>query len=164
MPNDVTLRGVTPDDLPILYEHQHDAESSAMAAVPSREWDAYLAHWTRILADPTTDKQTILYGGQVVGNLVAFDRDGQREVGYWLDKATWGKGIATRALALFLRQLPTRPLHAIVAAHNPASLRVLQKNGFTLTGETREADDAGGEPLTIYHLRLDEETAPPHNG
>ena len=147
---------MTADDLPILYEHQYDAEASAMAAVPSRERDAYMAHWTRILADPTLDKQIILYDGIVVGNLVAFDRDGQREVGYWLDKAYWGKGIATRALALFLPTLHTRPLHAIVAAHNPASLRVLQKNGFVLVGEEHKADGAGSEPLTLYHLRLDE--------
>jgi RimJ/RimL family protein N-acetyltransferase len=155
MPAIVTLRDVTPDDLPILYEHQRDAESSAMAAVPSREWDAYLAHWTRILADPTGDKQAILYDGQLVGNLVAFDHFGQREVGYWLEKASWGKGIATQALAAFLRQLATRPLYARVASHNPASLRVLQKNGFTRVGEELEADDAGGEPLTLYLLRLD---------
>src|SRR5579864_6752827 len=102
MANEVTLRDVTREDLPILYEHQRDAESSAMASVASREWDEYLAHWTRVHADASNVQQAILYEGQVVGNIVAFDRDGKREVGYWIDKAYWGKGIASRALALFL--------------------------------------------------------------
>jgi len=155
MPAIVTLRDVTPDDLPILYEHQRDAESSAMAAVPSRDWDAHLAHWTRILADPTTDNQVILFDGVVVGDIMSFVHEGQREVGYRIDRAYWGKGIATQALAAFLRQLATRPLYARVAKHNPASLRVLQKNGFTVIAEEHEQAEGDLAPVDLYLLRLD---------
>lgn len=66
--------------------------------------------------------------------------DGEREVevGYWVGKDYWGKGIATRALALLLA-LPEIPRHktlvAKVVVGNAASERVLRNNGFTFTGE-----------------------------
>jgi RimJ/RimL family protein N-acetyltransferase len=51
-------------------------------------------------------------------------------VGYWLGRSYWGRGIATRALALFLPLVPARPLYAHVASHNTGSMRVLVKCGF----------------------------------
>jgi RimJ/RimL family protein N-acetyltransferase len=57
------------------------------------------------------------------------------------DRALWGRGIATEALSAFLRLEQTRPLHAGVATHNAASIRVLQKCGFTLLGPEEAAPD-----------------------
>jgi RimJ/RimL family protein N-acetyltransferase len=59
---------------------------------------------------------------------------GQTEVTYWIERAAWGKGIATRALALLLELVTTRPLRARAASDNAGSLRVLQKCGFTAVG------------------------------
>jgi len=53
-----------------------------------------------------------------------------REVGYWLGKAYWGKGIATHALELFLEIETTRPLYAAAVKNNTGSIRVLEKCGF----------------------------------
>ena len=39
-------------------------------------------------------------------------------VGYWIGRRDWGRGIATRALALFLERVTTRPLYAFVAVNN----------------------------------------------
>ena len=58
--------------------------------------------------------------------------DGEDHVGYWIDRAYWGKGIASRALHLLLREVAKRPLVATVATSNGASLRVLQKCGFVV--------------------------------
>ena len=44
-PNTVTLRDVTEADLPIFYEQQLDPEATQMAAFPSRDRDAFMAHW-----------------------------------------------------------------------------------------------------------------------
>jgi RimJ/RimL family protein N-acetyltransferase len=55
-------------------------------------------------------------------------------VGYWIAAEHWGRGIATRALSLLLELVATRPLHARVARDNVASIRVLERNGFSLTG------------------------------
>jgi RimJ/RimL family protein N-acetyltransferase len=106
-----------------------------MAGFPSREETAFLAHWTKILGDDAIAKKTILVDGQVAGNIVSFEQSGERQVGYWLGKEFWGKGIATRVLAVFLELVDVRPLLAYVARHNVASRRVLEKCGFILLRE-----------------------------
>src|SRR5262249_14378869 len=58
--------------------------------------------------------------------------DGQDHVGYWIDRAYWGMGIASRALHLLLQEVAKRPLVATAATSNGASLRVLQKCGFVV--------------------------------
>ena len=52
-------------------------------------------------------------------------------------------GLATRALAAFLHLVTERPLHAHVAKHNVASIRVLEKCGFSL--EREESVEVAGE-------------------
>ena len=46
--------------------------------------------------------KTILFEGQVAGYLLSWNVSGEQDVGYWLGKEFWGKGIATKALAEFL--------------------------------------------------------------
>jgi RimJ/RimL family protein N-acetyltransferase len=151
---EVTLRDVTSDDLPILYEHQRDPEATAMAAFRARDWDAFVAHWTGIIADPTVAKQTILVEGDVAGNIVSFDGPGHREVGYWIGRPYWGKGVATAALSAFLRLETTRPLFGHVASHNVASKRVLERCGFTVAAETTVTED-DGEPVAEVVMKLE---------
>ena len=59
-------------------------------------------------------------------------------LGYHLAPEHWGRGYASEALAGLIRmtRLLTRlpSLHAGVMPHNRASVRVLEKNGFLLTG------------------------------
>jgi RimJ/RimL family protein N-acetyltransferase len=145
----VTLRNVEEGDLPALFEQQLDEDATAMAAVPAREREAFDAHWRRILADETVVVKTISVGGEVAGDVLCWEQDGRRLVGYWLGKAFWGRGIASAALAEFLRQVPVRPLHAIVAEHNPGSIRVLEKSGFACV-ERRTSDDGVAE--RVYAL------------
>lgn len=136
---EVALREVVDADLEVFYEHQRDADAARIAAVPSRERDAFLEHWRRIRADETVVIRTVVAGGQVVGNVLTFAKDGRREVGYWLGRSHWGRGIASRALALFLEGLDERPLYAYVARGNSASIRVLEKCGFAAL----EEDESG---------------------
>lgn len=149
---EVLLRDVTEDDLPILFEHQLEPEATEMAAFPSRDRDAFMAHWTKILGDETIAKKTILVNGRVAGNVVSFEQSGQRHVGYWLGKQYWGKGVATAALAAFLGHVTARPLYARVAKHNIASIRVLQKCRFTICGEGRGLANARGEEVEEFIL------------
>jgi RimJ/RimL family protein N-acetyltransferase len=131
----VVLREVTDDDLPIFFAHQRDAEAAQMAQVRSRDRDEFDAHWARIRVDETGVIRTIVVDGEVAGNVLSFEHDGRREVGYWLGREFWGKGVATRALAAFLEVETRRPLHAAAAQHNPGSVRVLEKCGFAAAGE-----------------------------
>ncbi len=137
-PSDVRLRDVVEGDLPIFFEHQLDPLATKMAAFPSRDEAAFMAHWANTLADERILKQTILADGQVAGNIVSFEQSGEREVGYWIGREYWGRGVATKALAAFLSYERTRPLYAYAAKENVGSLRVLQKCGFTLCGEDDE--------------------------
>jgi RimJ/RimL family protein N-acetyltransferase len=75
--------------------------------------------------------------------------EGEREVGYWLGREYWGKGIATAALAAYLKVEQQRPLHAYVAAHNIGSRRVLEKCGFTVQSTGNIAADGIEETILI---------------
>jgi RimJ/RimL family protein N-acetyltransferase len=152
---DVRLREVTEDDLPIFYEQQADPEANAMAAFPARDREAFTEHWLKVLADDSVSKKTVLFDGHVAGNIVRFEQSGQPLVGYWIGRSYWGKGIATRALSEFLGQVAARPLYARVAKHNFASIRVLEKCGFTVAGEERAPSGAGEDEVEELVMRLD---------
>ncbi|MEZ4672479.1 MAG: GNAT family N-acetyltransferase [Anaerolineae bacterium] len=152
----IQLRPVTDDDLPIFFEHQRDPDAIYMAAFPPRSREAFMTHWAKIMVDPTVTLRTILYGEQIAGNIVSFEMFGQREVGYWIGKEFWGKGVATRALSAFLEIETTRPLYAHVAQRNIGSRRVLEKCGFTIIGIDKGLTDADDQPVDEYILRLDE--------
>lgn len=128
----IRLRNVEPGDLPRMYEMQLDPESNRLAVTIPRSAEAFEAHWAKILRDPTLTAKAILLGEVLVGTVSCFWCDGQANVGYWISREHWGKGIASRALELLLLEVPTRPLCAHVATSNGASLRVLQKCGFVV--------------------------------
>jgi RimJ/RimL family protein N-acetyltransferase len=151
---EIRLRDVTEADLPIFFEQQLDPEATRMAAFPARDRETFMEHWTGILANRTIIKQTIVVDGQVAGNLVSFQQLGEPQVGYWLGKAYWGKGIATQALSLFLEQIKRRPLYAHVAKHNIASIRVLEKCGFKICGQEIGFPDADGNEVEEVILEL----------
>ncbi len=145
MTNPVLLRDVIQSDLPILYEQQLDPEATAMAAFPSRDHTAFMAHWQKIMAYENNLIKTILCDGQVAGYILSWEMEGEREVGYWLGKEYWGKGIATQALAEYINVVQIRPLMAHVARHNIGSRRVLEKCGFVVIGEDKYTNPAGVE-------------------
>jgi RimJ/RimL family protein N-acetyltransferase len=155
VPDHVTLREVTEEDLTTFYQHQLDAEAAVMAAFTPRSRTGFRAHWRRILADPTVVTRTVVVDGEVAGNVVSFPREGKREVGYWIGKRHWGKGVATAALLELLGLLEERPLYAHVAKHNPASVRVLEKCGFEVVGEDPAFASIGGESIEGFILKLE---------
>jgi RimJ/RimL family protein N-acetyltransferase len=157
MPHIIQLRDVIPSDLPIFYEQQIDPEATEMASFPARDRNAFMKHWTKVLADESVQIKTILFQGAVAGNIVCFEQLGEREVGYWLGKEYWGKGIATQALTEFLKEIQTRPLYAHVAKHNIGSKRVLEKCGFTVAGEDRFFSTVFGTSIDEYILMLNTE-------
>ena len=151
----VTLREVTQEDIPIFFEHQLDAEATRMAAFPSRERDAFMAHWAKIMSketNPTGIVKTILANDTVAGNIVYWEAAGEPNIGYWLGKPHWGKGIASAALAQFLTTIETRPVYAHVARHNFASDTCPGK--MRIPTRTREDVRCDGEEL-VMELRSD---------
>lgn len=155
MPPFIFLRDVTESNLPIFFEQQLDPDATAMAAFPARDRESFMAHWAKIMADDSNILKTILFDGQVAGNIVSWEQSGEREVGYWIGKEYWGKGIATKALAAFLGHVKARPLYAHVAKHNIASRRVLEKCGFRMFGMEWVLDMQGENKVEEFILKLD---------
>jgi RimJ/RimL family protein N-acetyltransferase len=153
----IILRDVYKSDLPIFYECQLDPDATHMAAYRSKDDASFMAHWNKILTDETIIKQTILVDGQVAGNLVCFEQFGDIEVGYWVGREYWGKGVATQALQEFLKLVKARPLYAHVAKHNIGSFRVLEKCGFVVTGEDKGIPTETGEQVDEYVMKLEGE-------
>ncbi|MEZ4515365.1 MAG: GNAT family N-acetyltransferase [Chloroflexota bacterium] len=154
----ISLRRVVPSDLPIFFEQQLDADANFMAAFTAKDpadRDAFMARWTMMQADEATHIRTIEWGQEVAGNIFRYEEMGRREVSYWLGNAYWGRGIATQALALFLVELPERPLYARVATDNIGSLRVLQKCGFQVIDKDKGFANARGTEVEEYVLVLE---------
>ncbi|MEU1694060.1 GNAT family N-acetyltransferase [Streptomyces hirsutus] len=146
---EIALRAVHDSDLPVFYRQSNDPQALRMAAFTAEDpadREAFEAHWARIRTAPDVVVRTVLCDGDVVGHAAAHGAPGEREVTYWVDRAYWGRGIATAALRALLAEVTERPLHARVAADNAGSLRVLEKCGFRVVArETGYAPARGAE-------------------
>jgi RimJ/RimL family protein N-acetyltransferase len=99
----------------------------------------------------------IEFEGAAVGGVgVHLGRDVHRhsaELGYWLGRQYWGRGIMTAVLGTFVDRAISafrlHRLHATVYANNPASMRVLEKIGFEREGVQKSAVVKRGELLDI---------------
>lgn len=155
--NDIQLREVSKADLAIFFQQQLDPEANHMAAFASKDPTdkvAFTAKWEKILVDEAIILRTVLYRQQVAGHMVCHGWFGEPEVSYWLGKQFWGRGIASTALAQFLDVVEIRPLYARAAKDNIASLRVLEKCGFTVCGEDRGFANARGVEVEELILKL----------
>ena len=133
----IALRPVVDNDLGPLFSQSRDPESVLMAAFTPDDPDdrtAFDAHMARVRSLPDVTMRAVTCDNDLVGSIAAFDLDGRTEVTYWIDRAAWGRGIASRALELLLDLVPARPLYARAASDNAGSLRVLQKSGFKVVG------------------------------
>ena len=150
----VLIRDVTEADLPTLFEQQLDPEATAMAAFPSREREAFMAHWAKIMANEKNIIKVVLYNDQIAGTISSWEMEGEREVGYWYGREFWGKGIATQGLAQYIEVVKMRPLYAHVAQHNIGSRRVLEKCGFKVIGEDSYTNPAEAD-VEEFILKLE---------
>ena len=154
---DVVLREVHDSDLPVFFRQMNDPEALRMAAFTPKDpadRDTFDAHWKRIRASEDV-LRTVLVDGDVVGSAAVYGEPGEREVTYWIERAHWGRGVATAALRELVAQVPERPLYARAAADNAGSLRVLQKCGFRVTAQASGFANARGAEIDEFVLALD---------
>ena len=142
---DVHLRLIEPGDYEQLFRFQADPAAIQMAAFTSAdpadrvEFDGHL---DRIRTDKSVVPRTILHENDVVGTISAWDTGRIPQIGYSIDPARWGQGLATGALLVFTTMMKRRPLQARVAADNRASIRVLEKAGFARVATERSFANA----------------------
>jgi RimJ/RimL family protein N-acetyltransferase len=91
---------------------------------------------------------------RLIGGIGLADRDGTFELGYWIVPSHWGLGFATEAgHAMIAMARDTLRIDRLISGHftdNPASGRVLDKLGFSTTGqELRPCNARGTEVLCV---------------
>lgn len=163
------LRPTTPADLETLFIQQLDPATNLMAGTKPRTREAFFATWDTIFAnlnDPAQHNsptivvpRVLIDNTDIVGTINRFHRDEKNFVGYFISRDHWGKGFATKALALLLAELNNlpqpRPLYANVATTNPASIRVLEKNHFRYLTTTHEPETDRFLASDVAHYILD---------
>lgn len=93
----------------------------------------------------------------VVG--IAWDREPEPVLGYWIGAPYWDDGIATEAaralIDAYFAYADGQELTASARVINPASRRVLEKCGFTAVGSALEPFPARGGVFPVDQFRLD---------
>lgn len=100
-----------------------------------------------LLPGATSYGRTILADGRYVGDVWCYCIDPEDSpnamVSYCIiEPELWGKGFAAEGLRLFLEEIGEKfPIHSVGAftfSENTASIRVLEKNGFSMVEEFEE--------------------------
>jgi RimJ/RimL family protein N-acetyltransferase len=152
-----SLRRWSMADADALVRHANDVEVAKQLRDrfphPYRREDARVFLAMASVADPLTNF-AIVAAGEACGGL-GFVRgsDVERfsaEVGYWVGRACWGRGIATEALRLFTEYAFERfgllRVFALPFADNARSIRVLEKAGYQREGILHASCVKYGQP------------------
>jgi RimJ/RimL family protein N-acetyltransferase len=86
--------------------------------------------------EPSTDKDENCPRGTMIGVVGTFSPLPEPDLGYIFHSSSWGKGFATEATKAFLEKFWTlqpdaKAVRANVDTRNTASIRILQKCGFS---------------------------------
>lgn len=147
----IYLSPLSPGDIPLLIEYLNEQDiyertlrvPSPYAAADAEKFLAFAAEATQKHGHPL-NFAIRQQGGALIGGL-GFDglANGHRaEIGYWLAKPFWGRGIMTDVVRGACEFAVTTWGLVRVTAHvfesNLASARVLEKCGFVLEGRLRK--------------------------
>lgn len=98
------------------------------------------------IKDKVNYKRVIMVDGKFAGTISLYNPDKTRkiyEIGYFLAKPYWGKGIATDSVKKMtefgFKKLKLTRVWAMISSDNPASGRVLEKAGYKLEGIMRKS-------------------------
>ncbi len=149
------LRSFRPDDFDAFHAIVSDYEVVKM-----------LGSWP-FPADPDFTRERMETPEARAGQVLVIEVDGAfagtiggvaGDLGYMLGRSFWGRGVATWAVGeMVARMFEGSDLDAVTACvwqDNPASERVLTKNGFRLVGQCEDVCKARGETLTYNSFRL----------
>lgn len=159
MPNmNLELRRFRLDDAAIVVQLVGDEEVSKWTSnipFPYSEQDA-IAWITSTASSSSRNTYAVEMDGRLVACVSYWPHEpGGVEVGYWVGRAFWGKGICTNGLQLLLAS-DGFPAHmdvfAKVMAQNSGSQRVLEKCGFTFF-QKGTVYKAGNEIEAKFYVR-----------
>lgn len=155
---DVHIRPLLDSDLEAVFELESDVAGSDMIAFLPREPGdraAFDTHWARIRTEPDNRIWVIEADGRFAGYALSFLMNGERQVGYWIVRELWGRGIASAALDAVLREIAERPLWGSTVSDNLGSQRVLLKGGFVFDHIERTRAPRRDAEVDEHVFRLD---------
>ena len=185
------LRAFRADDAPRVRELAGEREIAATTTHIPHPYEEGLAEaWIGSQAERRSSGQAVVFAVQLRGDLDApaddtlragelvgavgleLDQENrQAEMGYWIGKPYWGRGLATEAAQAVLRfgfeELSLNRVHAVHFEHNTSSRRVLEKIGMEREGCRRQHVRKWGRfvDLVVYGILVDEyESAEPAAG
>jgi [ribosomal protein S5]-alanine N-acetyltransferase len=151
-----TLRPWRPSDVDALVGHANDFEVARQLRdrFPHPYTGADAVRFIEFAIEEQSGNLAIEVGGEAAGAIgYVPGTDIERfsaEIGYWLGRRFWGRGIATDALRRLTEHLfgehNLLRLYALPFADNAASMRVLEKAGYEREGLLRSSSVKHGMP------------------
>ena len=165
----IHLRRWQESDAETLFKYASDPDIGPRAGWPPHQsvedsleviWNFFSneATWAIVLNETNEPIGCIGYLPHTSSNIPIGEND--CEVGYWVGKPYWNKGICTESLQLLLDYC-TNVMHfeniwADYFTGNPASGRVMQKCGFHDTGKLHRCNNlVGGDKDMVHIYKLD---------
>ena len=157
----LTLRPYERDDT--------DALARALGDIEVARWLARVPHpYTRddavgfveasLRAGPASPGFAILFGGRLVGGIGLRRSDDTTELGYWLARDHWGRGLMTEAAAAVVAHgfgaMGLPEIRSGVFVGNEASLAIQKRLGFEIVGRHMVHSVARGESVLHIDTRL----------
>ena len=154
-------------DVPAITEYAgNDNVASKTVNIPHPYYEEDAVAWISATYRGYEDKTQYAFAirtkstGEFIGGIglrveTRFDR---AELGYWLAEPFWGNGYATEASSAVLRfgfeKLVLNKIYATHLTDNPASGKVMIKNGMIKEGELKEHTKREGIYRSIVQYRL----------
>jgi RimJ/RimL family protein N-acetyltransferase len=162
------LRAWRPEDLPEYSRINSDPEVMRYLGGPltSDETHAQVERFQRHWATWGYGRWAVehLADGRLIGFVGLSNHPwypDEVEIAWRLDRAYWGRGLATEGAAAVLRhafeELGLDSLISFADRDNVASWRVMEKSGLRLRSEEIRMDDDTGEPLPIVVYAISRE-------
>jgi len=150
----IALREFKTSDVSSLVSHLNNPQvTQYITAAIAQPYTIDDALWWIEHSNSQPHIKAITLDGEFVGCISAqqglFEYSRSAELGYWIGQQHWNQGIATKAVELFSATLFSttdfKRLFVSVVAANVSSIRVLEKNEFSLEGILKQASFKQGE-------------------
>jgi len=160
------LRPFTQDDAKQVQALAGDARVSETTLNIPHPYSLKMAQeWIGSHASTWRGKSGVTYAiinretNRLMGTVSLADiHNSKAELGYWLGLPYWRQGYCSEAVALLIdftqQQMEIDIITARHLASNPASGKVMCKNGMRLTGQGKELDRHGKEVIVYHYEKL----------
>ena len=153
-------------DAPLVREYAGHPEVAAMTGnIPHPYPDDAAEKWIASHQLGFLEKKIVVFSirsleGALLGaiHLSMHLEHGRGEIGYWIGLPHWNRGICTEATARVIRygfeELGMNRIHSCYLAINPASGKVMAKNGMKQEGVRRKHIIKNGVPMDLVECAI----------